>query len=77
MFAEPDLTFVAAVKMVQSWETPESNAKDLQRLQQGPNMMVNKTAQLMPTTKPSQDAIVNSNGVSINFNTVTDNIYHI
>ena len=40
LFAEPDLTFVAAVKMVQSWETPESNAKDLQRLQQRPNMMV-------------------------------------
>ena len=26
--------------------------------------MVNKTAQLMATTKPSQDAIVNSNGAS-------------
>ena len=35
LLAEPDLTFKAAFKMVQAWETPEFNAKDLQRPRKG------------------------------------------
>ena len=59
LLAEPDLIFEQAFKMVQAWETAESNAKDLQKPQQGPILTVNRT-ELMPTTKPSQGATINS-----------------
>ena len=53
MLVETDLMFEATFKMVQTWETIEPNAKGLQKLQQGLNLTVNKTVQLMPTAKPS------------------------
>ena len=63
LLAEPDLIFEQAFKMVQAWETAESNAKDLQKPQQGPILTVNRT-ELMPTTKPSQGATINSSGAN-------------
>ena len=53
LLAEPDLTFEQEFKMVRAWETAESNAKDLQKSQQGPNLTVNRT-ELTPTPKPMQ-----------------------
>ena len=58
LLAEPDLTFQSAFKMVQAWETAESNAKDLQKPQQGASVTVNRVVRtVQPTsTKPNQGA---------------------
>ena len=57
--------FEQAFKMVWAWKTAhaESNAKDLQKPQQGPNLTVNRT-EMKPTLKPSKGATAISSGAN-------------
>ena len=45
LLAEPDLTYQTALKMVQAWETAESNSRELQK-PQGSNLPVHRVSRV-------------------------------
>ena len=75
--AEPELSYQTAFKMVQAWETADSNSKDLQK-PQGSNVTINSVVRTEQPimTRPNQ-VVIPVGQVTLAANAVEDNILHL